>query len=36
MKARFNDEELIVLDKVLDVTAKELMPELDEISNIKV
>lgn len=36
MKARFNDDELIVLDKVLNITAKELMPELDEISNIKV
>lgn len=36
MKERFNDEELRLLEDVLSITARELMPELDDISEIKV
>ena len=36
MKERFDDEQLKVFEDVLNITAKELMTELDEISEIKV
>lgn len=36
MKDRFDDEKLKVFEDVLNITAKELMTELDEISEIKV
>ncbi|MBQ3544369.1 MAG: MarR family transcriptional regulator [Lachnospiraceae bacterium] len=36
MKDRFDDEQLKVFEDVLSITAKELMTELDEISEIKV
>lgn len=35
VKERFNDEELALLEKMLDLTASELMPELDSIKDIK-
>lgn len=35
VKERFNDEELALLEKMLDLTANELMPELDAIKDIK-
>lgn len=36
MKKRFDNEELEVLEKVLRITASELMPELDSIKDIKI
>jgi hypothetical protein len=36
MKERFDDEQLKVFEDVLRVTAKELMNELDELTEIKV
>lgn len=36
MKERFDDEQLKVFEDVLNITAKELMTELDELSEIKV
>lgn len=36
IKDRFNDDELELLERVLKITAKELMPELDGIPEIKV
>lgn len=36
IKGRFNDDELELLERVLKITAKELMPELDGIPEIKV
>lgn len=36
MKERFDDEQLKVFEDVLSITAKELMTELDELTEIKV
>lgn len=36
VKNRFDKEELELLERMLKITAKELMPELDEIKDIKI
>lgn len=36
VKEKFNDEELELLERMLKVTADELMPELDEIKNLQI
>lgn len=36
IESKFNEDELKVLKKILSTTASELMPELDDIKNIKI